>query len=128
MKLRDFPLLADQNIHADVVAFLRDAGLDAVDVQQTGLAGAEDAVILSWAVSQGRVIVSHDADFGALAVQAGAPYVGIVHLRPGHISPQATISSVRQLLTLDPDLIPPFLVTVKHTAHSVTVRVRHKTP
>ncbi len=26
MKLRDFPRLADQNIHADVVAFLRAEG------------------------------------------------------------------------------------------------------
>ncbi len=70
MKLREFPLLTDQNIHADVVAFLRDEGFDVVDVQQAGLFNAEDAAILSWAVMQGRVIVTHDADFGMLAIQA----------------------------------------------------------
>jgi len=128
VKLRDFPLLADQNIHVDVVGFLRSEGFDVVDVQQAGLVSADDSIILSWAVSHGRVIVSHDADFGVLAIQAGAPYVGIVHLRPGHISPLATIDSVRLLLTLDTDLIPPFIVTVKRTGQSVTVRIRHATP
>lgn len=128
MKLRSFPLLTDQNIHADVGGFLRDSGFDVVDVQQAGLVGADDAVILAWAVSQGRVIVSHDADFGMLAIQAGADYLGIMHLRPGHISPQVTIESVRQLLTLDVDVIPPFIVTVKRTGGSITVRVRHVTP
>lgn len=128
MKLREFPLLADQNIHVDVMGFLRDEGFDVVDVQQAGLVGADDSTILSWAVSQGRVVVSHDADFGMLAIQAGAAYVGIVHLRPGHISPLATINSVRQFLTFETDLIPPFIVTVKRTGHSVTVRIRHATP
>lgn len=68
MKLRGLPLLTDQNVHADVGRFLRDDGFDVVDVQQAGLVGADDAVILAWAVSQGRVIVSHDADFGMLAI------------------------------------------------------------
>lgn len=128
MKFRGFPLLADQNIHADVLRFLRGEGVDVVDVEQAGLVGADDAVLLAWGVSQGRVIVSHDADFGMLAIQGGAEYLGIVHLRPGHISPTVTIESVRQLLTLDVDSTPPFLVTVKRTGGSITVRIRHATP
>ncbi len=128
MKLSDFPLLADQNIHADVVSFLRGAGFDIIDVQQSGWSGEDDASILAHAVSHGRVIFTHDADFGMLAIQAGAPYIGIVHLRPGHIAPQATIDSVRQLLTLDAELIPPFILTVKRVGQSVTVRIRHAMP
>ena len=128
MKLRAFPLLADQNVHADVVRFLRDEGLDVVDVQQAGLSGADDAVILARAVAQGRVIVSHDADFGMLAIRAGAAYVGIVHLRPGHISSQVTIDSARQLLALDIDVTSPFIVTVKRSGGSITVRIRQGTP
>jgi predicted nuclease of predicted toxin-antitoxin system len=127
VKLSRFPLLTDQNIHADVGGFLRGNGFDVVDVKQAGLVGADDAVILAWAVSQGRVIVSHDADFGMLAIQAGAEYLGIVHLRPGHISPPVTIESVRQLLALAIDVTPPFIVTAKRTGGSITVRVRHAT-
>ncbi len=128
MKLRGFPLLTDQNIHADVAKFLRDNGFDVVEVQQAGLVGADDAAILAWAVSQGRVVVSHDADFGMLAIQAGVDHLGIVFLRPGHISPAVTIESVHKLLALDVDVIPPFLVTVKRTGDSITVRVRHASP
>jgi predicted nuclease of predicted toxin-antitoxin system len=128
VKLRGFPVLADQNIHADVVRFLRGEGVDVIDVQQAGLVGAEDAVILAWAVSQRRVIVSHDADFGMLAIQGGAEYLGILHLRPGHISAQVTIESVRQLLALDVEVITPFIVTVKRTGGSITVRIRHAAP
>jgi predicted nuclease of predicted toxin-antitoxin system len=128
VKLRAFPLLADQNVHADVGRFLREEGFDVVDVQQAGLGGANDADILAKAVAQGRAIVSHDADFGMLAIRAGAAYVGIVHLRPGHISPQVTIDSLRQLLALEIDVISPFIVTVKRSGGSITVRVRHGAP
>lgn len=128
MKLRAFPFLTDQNIHDDVVRFLRGEGFDVIDVQQAGLVGAEDAVILARAVAQGRVVVSHDADFGMLAIRTGAAYVGIVHLRPGHISSQVTIDSVRQLLALDIDVTSPFIVTVKRSGGSITVRIRHGTP
>lgn len=124
MKLGAFRFLADQNIHADVVRFLRGEGCDVVDTQQAGLAGADDAAVLAWAVSQGRVVVSHDADFGMLAIQAGAACPGIVYLRPGHISPLVTIASVRQLLALEIDLVPPFIVIAKRTGDQVTIRVR----
>lgn len=124
MKLAAFRFFADQNIHADVVRFLRGEGCDVVDALQAGLAGAGDAAILAWAVSQGRVVISHDADFGMLAILAGATCPGIVYLRPGHISPLVTIASVRQLLALDIDLIPPFLVVAKRTGDQVTIRVR----
>ena len=128
MKLRAFSLLTDQNIHADVASFLRGEGLDVVDVQQAGLFGADDSAVLAWAVAQGRIIISHDADFGMLAIQAGADYLGIVHLRPGHISPLMTIDSFRQLFALDINVTPPFIVTVKRTGGSVTVRIRQATP
>jgi predicted nuclease of predicted toxin-antitoxin system len=33
-------------------------------------------------VAEDRVVVSHDHDFGTLAVLAGEPIIGIVYLRP----------------------------------------------
>jgi hypothetical protein len=40
LKLRDFPLLTDENLDADVVAHLRQLGFDVLDVVQSGLQGA----------------------------------------------------------------------------------------
>lgn len=37
MKLRDFPLLTDENLDADVVAHLRQMGFDVLDVVESGL-------------------------------------------------------------------------------------------
>ena len=128
MKIRDFPLLADQNLHTDVVAYLRAEGFDVVDVGQAGLIGDTDAAILAHATAQGRIVLTHDADFGSLTIPQGLPFVGVVYLRPGHVGPQPTIDSIQQLLSADPDLQPPFIVVVKRTSTSVTIRVRQVSP
>jgi predicted nuclease of predicted toxin-antitoxin system len=128
VKLREFALLTDQNIHSDVVAFLVGEGFDVVDVGQAGLIGVDDATILAHANFEGRVVLTHDADFGTLAIPQGTPFVGIVYLRPGHVGPQPTIESFKRLLAADPDLNPPFLVVVKRTTTAVTIRIRQAKP
>jgi len=128
MKLRDFPLLADQNIHADVVTLLRAEGLAVVEVVDAQLSGGSDALILTRAVAEGRVVLTHDADFGTLAIAQGAPVVGIVYLRPGHIGPEPTIDTLQHLFAVNPDLTPPFVLVARRTADRVAVRIRPLTP
>jgi hypothetical protein len=43
VRLRDFPLLTDENIQPTVVAHLRSEGCDVLDVREGGLIGADDA-------------------------------------------------------------------------------------
>jgi predicted nuclease of predicted toxin-antitoxin system len=50
------------------------------------LLGRRDADLLEHATSQRRVIVTHDLAFGRDAIRAGTAFVGIIYLRPGHIS------------------------------------------
>jgi len=85
LKLRDFPLLTDENLDPDMVAQLRQLGFDVLDVVESGLRGATDVDLLRLATSQGRVVVTHDADFGTLALLQKEPLVALVFLRPGHI-------------------------------------------
>lgn len=59
-------LLVDENLSARVASTLRDAGHDAVHVTAVGLANTDDDVILRSAADTGRIIVTADADFGAL--------------------------------------------------------------
>lgn len=59
-------LLVDENLSVRVASMLRDAGHDAVHVTTVGLANTDDDVILRWAADDGRIIVTADADFGAL--------------------------------------------------------------
>ena len=94
MKALDYPLLADENIHPDVIAFLRRAGLDVESVADEGLFGLPDAHVLLQATESGRVVLTHDSDFGGMAV-FGAKFVGIVYLRPGHIHSEFTECSAK---------------------------------
>jgi len=128
VKLREFSLLTDQNIHTVVVAFLRGEGFRVVDIGQAGLSGATDAAILARAHVEGRVVFTHDADFGTLAIAQGSPVVGIVYLRPGHVGPQSTIETLKHLLAADPDLSLPFLLVAKRTADRVNIRIRPLSP
>ena len=124
MKLRQFPLLTDENIDPDVVAGLRQLGFDVLDVVESGRAGSSDVDLIRWASSQGRVVVSHDADFGTLAILQKEPLVGLVFLRPGHIDPQFTLATIGALLNADPDVTPPFVLVAKRSGNRVTIRVR----
>lgn len=124
MKPLDFPLLADENIHPEVVAALRLRGRDVRTVAALQLAGCPDREILRHAFALGRVVLTHDADFGALAIFAGEPYVGIVHLRPGHIRPEVVLQALHVLDSTVSDIESPFVVLVERRGASVRVRCR----
>ena len=79
MKLRGSRFLSDENIHADVVAFLRSEGCDVFDVKEEGLDGSDDLILIRLSVAEARVVVTHDSDFGTLAIAAQEPIFGIVY-------------------------------------------------
>jgi predicted nuclease of predicted toxin-antitoxin system len=113
VRLGDARWLTDENIQLDVVAHLRARGLDVLDVRERGWQGRSDEELLEEAHRQGRVVLTHDGDFGTLALLGRRPVVGIVRLRPGHIHSQVTIDALERLLALDLDPSPPFLVVVQ---------------
>lgn len=124
MKLAEFRFLADENIHADVVQYLTQQGFDVLDVFQAQLVGSDDETVLRRAAAEDRVVLTHDRDFGTLAVLAGCPVVGIVYLRPGHINPQFTVASLQGLLLKSLDLTPPFILVAQRRGPHLTVRLR----
>ena len=73
MKPLELPLLADENIHPGVIAGLRQRGHDVRSVEDEALRGADDVAILRRAHASGRVVMTHDSDFGRLAIQAVNP-------------------------------------------------------
>lgn len=124
MRLSAFPLLADENVDPDVVEFLRTEGVDVLSVRETHLRGCPDSDLLRAAVREGRAVLTHDPDFGTLAIVGGEPIIGIVYLCPGHIQSQYTIASLNALFDIDPEVTPPFLVIVRRNADRITVRIR----
>lgn len=124
MRFADFPLLSDENIDRAVVRYLRTRGFDVRDVCEDGLQGAADVDLIRRAVGENRGIVTHDSDFGTLAIQAGEPIVGVLYLRPGHIDSGFTIETIKVVLNQQIDVTPPFLLVARRTGANVVIRYR----
>ncbi len=91
--------LADQDVFALSVAFLRGLGHDVATAHQLGLAQADDAELLRIAREQGRIFVTRDRDFGSLVfVQGGGP--GVVYLRLLPSTLTAVHAEFERVLTL----------------------------
>jgi predicted nuclease of predicted toxin-antitoxin system len=123
MRALDFPLLADENIHPDVIAFLRETGLDVESASEQGRFGLPDTQVLSQATQRGRVVLTHDSDFGGLALM-GAQFIGIIYLRPGHIHADFTVKTLEAIQDHAPDVAPPFILVAERTGDTVKIRVR----
>lgn len=128
MKLRDFGLLTDENLDPDVVQWLERTGFPVLDVCRAGLQGTTDVELMHRAFAENRVIVTHDADFGSLAVLQGEPVVGLVFLRPGHIDPDFTIGTLSSILQANPDVTPPFILVARRTGDTIGIRIRPVAP
>lgn len=121
-----FPLLADENVAPDVVAALRERGIDVCTATEAGLSGATDAAILAYAMSASRVALTQDADFGLLAVRRGAPLIGVIFLRPGHIAAPIVLETIDTLRGADVNVEPPFVVVAERRRDRVQIRLRHE--
>jgi len=82
-----FRLLADEDFDIDIVHGLlrRRPGSDIVRVQDSGLAGEEDPVVLERAALDGRMVLTHDfntmLDCAYARVEAGLPMPGVIAIR-----------------------------------------------
>lgn len=59
-------ILADENVHADIVRELRKSGYDVFFVPEIGFAGRDDESILEYSEKNDLVLLSGDKDFGGL--------------------------------------------------------------
>lgn len=128
VKPLDFPLLADENITLDVVAGLRTRGHDVPTVLDEGLLGRPDSDVLTVATRQGRVVVTHDVAFGRSARRTGEAFVGIVYLRPGHISAAFVLEIVDALRVSPLEVRAPFIAVAERQQSTVRVRMRTEPP
>lgn len=124
MRPLDWPILADENIGPEVITALRRRGKDINTVLELGLRGATDMEILHFAGQQERVVLTHDRDFGRLALLQELPYLGIMFLRPGHIAPSFVLEMLDALDRSELDVAPPFVVVAERREEIVRIRVR----
>ena len=96
----------DEHISANIAAGLRRRQIDATTAADAGLVGSDDVAQFGFAVSSGRVLVTHDADFLRLHAE-GVAHAGIAYCRQ-----QATSMGemVRRLALIHDLLLPEEMV------------------
>ena len=97
------PLVADVNIAPTVIQFLQECGVDVVSAREEGWSRYEDRDILREAYEMGRFVLTHDSDFGELAVIQNQAILGIIYLRPGGRPPVEVIADLENLLNAEID-------------------------
>ncbi len=96
-------ILCDEHTSYAIMAGLHRQGVDAIVVQQVGLAATADPTILAAARQQGRVIYTRDSDFLRLN-SSGVQHLGILYHHPLKYSIGAAINAVAlacQALSMD---------------------------
>jgi predicted nuclease of predicted toxin-antitoxin system len=63
MKFHDLRILTDENVSPKVTAFLRNQGIDVLDVKEQGWKGKIDDELLEIAYHDKRWVLTHDSDF-----------------------------------------------------------------
>jgi predicted nuclease of predicted toxin-antitoxin system len=106
--------LVDQNRSPLLAELLRQSGHDAVYTEDIGLERAEDDEVLRIAQEQDRIVVSGDADFGALLALAHESKPSVILFRQRsrrHASQQAALL-VEHLDTIATDLETGAIVVI----------------
>ena len=78
-------LLVDQNLAPRLASVLQELFPGSIHVRDVGLSSADDEEVWAYAVSEGFVIISKDADFHQRSFLFGAP-PKVVWIRPGDCS------------------------------------------
>jgi predicted nuclease of predicted toxin-antitoxin system len=85
----------DENLPAEIGAFLRDLGHAADTVNEEGLAGSPDPAVLAAARDEDRIVLTLDKGIGNLALYPAGSHAGVVIFRPGSSGRKAVAEFVK---------------------------------
>lgn len=89
--------MVDESAGTAVAKYLRDAGHDVLLVSEA-MPQAEDQHILARAMSQRRILITNDKDFGELIFRSGQAHHGVLLLRLHDESPANRVRVVKAIL------------------------------
>ncbi|MDZ7697973.1 MAG: DUF5615 family PIN-like protein [Deltaproteobacteria bacterium] len=88
-------LYIDQMLRLDVAQALRNEGHDVIRASEVGQARADDAEILERAISEDRILVTLDEDFGDWVVLPLSKHPGVIRLK---IDPTTSKNAINLLI------------------------------
>lgn len=91
-------ILVDMNLSPRWADFLRGHGLPADHWSALGDPRAPDAEIMTYAVTRGHVVLTHDLDFSAILAATRSKSPSVVQIRAGDLDPSVIGSKVAAAL------------------------------
>jgi predicted nuclease of predicted toxin-antitoxin system len=98
-------LLIDMNLSPRWVRTLVDAGFDAEHWSSLGEANATDAAIMTFARTNGYIVLTHDLDFSAILAATKGEKPSVIQIRSEDVSPETIGKSVVEALRQMSDLL-----------------------
>ncbi len=89
--------LVDESVEFPVVIFLRENKFDTVAVAE-GYSGLKDANVLALAVTEKRIVITNDKDFGELIFKYKLPHKGVVLIRAAEENSKSKMAILKSLL------------------------------
>lgn len=120
MKFNSVKILTDENISPRILFFLKAKGIDAADVKEKGWHGRDDRYILEMAYADERFVLTHDSDFGTLAINEGAPCYGIIYIRLKNLKVENVCVVLERLFKIDIEIVKGSIIVVE----DARVRIR----
>ncbi len=117
--------MTDENVSPRLVILLRERGHDVLDVKEEGWHGRDDAFLLRKAAKARRLIISHDRDFGKLAINQRQPCYGVIYLRLRDQRSPNVIRVMQEFLDRDLDIRASTLIVLRESQARIR-RVRFR--
>jgi predicted nuclease of predicted toxin-antitoxin system len=93
-------LVVDMNLSVEWIADLARHGWSAVHWSAVGDPRADDSTIMAWALANGRVVFTHDLDFGTMLALTHATGPSVLQVRGQDVLPEdmgtVVIAALRQ--------------------------------
>lgn len=115
MKISSLKVLTDENVSPHIVSYLRQKNIDVADVKEKGWQGTDDKYLMKIACTEERFIVTHDSDFGTLAINEGVPCYGIIYMRLKNLGLSNVINVLEKLFVIDQDITEGVIIVVEDT-------------
>ncbi|MBZ0207609.1 MAG: DUF5615 family PIN-like protein [Flavobacteriales bacterium] len=91
-------LIVDMCLSPALIQGLRNAGHEADHWSQVGNVRALDAVIMEWAFTEGRVLLTHDLDFNTLLYNSNGAGPSVVIVREQDTAPEIILQPIIRVL------------------------------
>ncbi len=97
--------LADMGISPMTVSYLRDAGYDAIHLNEEHLHQSSDSQILEKARVEGRVVLTNDLDFSDLLAASGGKLPSVISFRLKDMRPANVNRHIGAILSHHSDVL-----------------------